>query len=100
MKQVVLYDNTSGAYWRENSCGYTSSKYEAGIFEEEEAKRIIKSNKERQFTINDVPANHPAIAQKTIDDLQCCLNHALGAIAVYTRLLNTIYVPPEPPQTS
>jgi len=70
IKMVLIYDYTTGAYWRSDSNGYTSSKYEAGLYEEERAIRTIKGLTERKMCIEPAPEDHPILLKAKIKELE------------------------------
>lgn len=43
MKQFLIWSNEHGAWWRANSCGYTTAVAGAGVYTKEEAEKICKN---------------------------------------------------------
>jgi hypothetical protein len=55
---VIMREGSSGCYWRENACGYTSQQFDAGIFDRSEAEPYVRQAPERRIELLPVPENH------------------------------------------
>lgn len=58
-----------GSYYRPNSCGYTSLRYEAGVYNKEEAIQHAKSVREISLEVVNIEEHNKMIKQK-IEELQ------------------------------
>jgi hypothetical protein len=56
-----------GSYYRPNSCGYTSLRYEAGVYPKEEAVRHAKSVREIRLEWVDIEEHNKMINEKIRD---------------------------------
>lgn len=56
-EQVIILNGRTGFYWRENSCGYTATPLDAGIYDSDKMAYVLK-DKDRRDEFHPVPENH------------------------------------------
>lgn len=76
---VLIYSTEHGAWWRPDSCGYTLSRYEAGVYRRDEAEKIAAGSQGKNERIKEMtPADH---LHRAAPELLGALSRAAGMLA-------------------